>query len=185
VPRSRTPDSPVQIALVIFELLVGFASFVVRVLHVYDRTEKGIRQALDYLHQLRRDFVRALPYLVLFALIIIGGVRFGQQSLAFISRQSPTVAVRVLAAVVVLAVGYAAYSFKRKHQMWYGFMEIVVGMITAFTLANAVDAHYLLLSQGTAFVGSVYVVARGFSNMRESARSTESVGVSSVKLKVA
>jgi len=69
---------------------------------------------------------------------------------------------RVIFAFCVVALGYAAYRFKRSNQSWYGISEISFGFFSA--LATVWSVGDFATTNWVAIVGSTYVVARGVSN---------------------
>ena len=75
-------------------------------------------------------------------------------------------------AILVWPVGWAAFRFKQFNQKWYGMVEVVVGIVTAFatTTKGAFGPTQLL-----AIVGTIYVVSRGFSNIAEGRKKKEEI----------
>jgi hypothetical protein len=68
----------------------------------------------------------------------------------------------------VFVYGETAYAFKRRHQMFYGCMEIIFGITAAIIAATyrKVDDPTTL----AAILGCVYVVVRGRTNVSEAER---------------
>jgi hypothetical protein len=79
---------------------------------------------------------------------------------------------QLLAAVVVAALGFAASEFKLRSKLYYGTIEVFFGVISSIAVLTKVHftpvpVSQMSLAQVTALVGSAYVVARGFTNIRE------------------
>ena len=68
-------------------------------------------------------------------------------------------------AVAVLPGGYLATLYKRNNQMRYGIVEVMVGVITALSTINQHPDFQAI--QGITLIGTLYVVARGFTNIKE------------------
>ena len=75
-------------------------------------------------------------------------------------------------AVVVWPIGWAAYRFKQYNSAYYGTVEIVVGVTTAFatTLKGQFGA-----AQGLAILGAMYVVSRGYGNIADAAKRKDEI----------
>jgi hypothetical protein len=67
----------------------------------------------------------------------------------------------------VVAVGFAAHWFKGKNQHWYGRIEVLFGIVSAFSIAVSLSADRPWLPQGATLVGCAYVIARGMNNMSD------------------
>lgn len=77
------------------------------------------------------------------------------------------VAVRALIAIAALGLGLLAYVFKRKNKILYGQAEVVVGFLTATTVAGSMASSKELFSSVLALASACYVIARGFNNWSE------------------
>jgi hypothetical protein len=75
-------------------------------------------------------------------------------------------------AVVVWPVGWAAYQFKKYNSAYYGAVEIMVGVITAF--ATTVKGQFGA-AQGLAILGAMYVVSRGYGNIADAAKRKDEI----------
>lgn len=75
-------------------------------------------------------------------------------------------------AVVVCPIGWAAYQFKRYNSAYYGIVEIVVGVATAFatTLKGRFGATQLL-----AIVGAIYIVSRGCCDIADASKRRDEI----------
>jgi len=75
-------------------------------------------------------------------------------------------------AVVVWPVGWAAFRFKQFNQKYYGVLEIVVGVVTAFgtTTKGAFGP-----TQALAVLGAMYVVSRGYGNITEAEKKKDEI----------
>jgi hypothetical protein len=79
----------------------------------------------------------------------------------------------MLVAGIVIGAGWSAALFKRRNQLWYGYVEVFFGVMSAIAIVSrtnfaAVEFATLSLAQFGGLVGCVYVVARGLANIRES-----------------
>lgn len=68
--------------------------------------------------------------------------------------------------MVTLILGYAAYRFKRFNQLHYGTVEVIFGTIAGGVATAYVGVANFYATLAT-FVGSIYVVSRGCSNIAE------------------
>lgn len=75
-------------------------------------------------------------------------------------------------AVVVWPVGWAAARFKQYNQKYYGILEVLVGVVTAFgtTLKGQFGS-----TQGLAVLGAMYVVSRGYGNIADAEKRKEEI----------
>jgi predicted membrane channel-forming protein YqfA (hemolysin III family) len=72
----------------------------------------------------------------------------------------------LLLSVVVLATGVALFGWKLLAPVSYGFGEVSFGILSGFTLLLHIGKDYdPTRFMGT--VGSIYIVSRGFSNIKE------------------
>jgi hypothetical protein len=79
---------------------------------------------------------------------------------------------QALAIVFAIAVGFAAFAFKLRSKLYYGTVEVFFGVISSIAVVSRVNftsipVSQMSLAQVTALVGSVYVVARGLTNIYE------------------
>jgi hypothetical protein len=79
---------------------------------------------------------------------------------------------QALAIAFVIALGFAASEFKLRGKLYYGMVEVFFGVISSVAIVSRVNftpipVSQMSLAQVTALVGSVYVVARGFTNIHE------------------
>jgi hypothetical protein len=79
----------------------------------------------------------------------------------------------VLIALLVLAVGRAAFLFKRKAQRLYGICEVVFGVLSAYQIAAGLKLQEAFFARWAALVGAIYVVSRGFSNYSDGKRAIQ------------
>ena len=75
-------------------------------------------------------------------------------------------------AVVVWPVGWAAFRLKQFNPIYYGVIEIMVGVITAF--GTTVKGQWGP-AQGLAVLGAMYVVSRGYGNLAEGTRKKDEI----------
>jgi hypothetical protein len=75
-------------------------------------------------------------------------------------------------AVVVWPIGWAAYHFKQYNSAYYGIVEIVVGVATAF--ATTLKGQFGT-AQGLAIVGAMYIVSRGYGNIADAAKRRDEI----------
>ena len=69
-----------------------------------------------------------------------------------------------LIALTVTAIGVAAFSFKRKNKKWYGNVEVIVGILSAFFVARSMGPNKFDLAKWSTLAGCAYVIARGLGN---------------------
>jgi TRAP-type uncharacterized transport system fused permease subunit len=69
---------------------------------------------------------------------------------------------------VVVALGFGAYRFKKFSQFWYGTIEIIFGGLYAFNTIAEMHNRDGLFAKWAVLVGCVYILARGFSNVKDS-----------------
>jgi CDP-diglyceride synthetase len=79
---------------------------------------------------------------------------------------------QLLAVVLVAVLGFAASEFKLRSKLYYGTLEVFFGMVSSIAVVTRVHftpvpVSQMTLPQITALVGSIYVVARGVTNIRE------------------
>ncbi len=79
---------------------------------------------------------------------------------------------QALAIVFVFALGFAAFEFKLRGKLYYGIVEVFFGVVSSVAVVSKVNftpipVSQMSLAQVTALVGSMYVVARGFTNTHE------------------
>lgn len=80
-------------------------------------------------------------------------------------------------AVAVVPLGYAAHRFKSANQLYYGIIEVLVGLATALAATSRTRFGAV---QALAVIGATYVVARGFNNVTDAGKkSTTSVQAAS------
>jgi len=77
-----------------------------------------------------------------------------------------------LAVVFVAVLGFAASKFKLHGKLYFGIVEVFFGVISSVAVVTRVNftpvpVSQMNLAQVTALIGSVYVVARGFTNIYE------------------
>jgi hypothetical protein len=85
-------------------------------------------------------------------------------------------ATQALAAVIVIFLGWGAHEFKRRSKLYYGYLEVCFGALSAIAIVTtvnfvAVQFSNLRLTQILGLVGSAYVVARGLNNCYEARHS--------------
>lgn len=85
---------------------------------------------------------------------------------------------QVLVALFVVTVGYGAHWFKQANKLWYGYSEMLFGVLSAVLVVSrinfaAVEFSNLTLAQYGTLVGAAYVVARGLNNVSEARRETK------------
>src|SRR5712664_326167 len=68
--------------------------------------------------------------------------------------------------IVVMLLGWLAHYFKQRCQGIYGSVEIVFGATTSILAVRHIGTTTFFMTLAT-FGGCVYVVARGFTNVRE------------------
>src|ERR1700692_955144 len=61
--------------------------------------------------------------------------RFGGPAISETERLIGPYRTKIIIGVVVVALGFAAYEFKRLNQRWYGFVEVVFGIVYGFSIA--------------------------------------------------
>lgn len=76
-------------------------------------------------------------------------------------------ATQVLLGVIVLILGGGAFVFKLKHQRLYGFVEVVFAGVVAIIIARQMRPGTDWSSQVATLIGTIYVVSRGLSNIKE------------------
>jgi hypothetical protein len=79
---------------------------------------------------------------------------------------------QALTILIVLGFGYVAHQFKLRNKLYYGYLEILFGVVSATMVVTrvnfaAVEFTDLTLSQMVALIGAAYVVARGLTNCHE------------------
>jgi hypothetical protein len=75
-------------------------------------------------------------------------------------------------AVAVWPIGWAAFRLKQFNQIYYGAVEIVAGVITAF--GTTVKGQWGP-TQGLAVLGAMYVVSRGYGNIADGTRKKDEI----------
>lgn len=75
-------------------------------------------------------------------------------------------------AVLVWPVGWLAFRFKQYNSAYYGTVEIIVGVVTAF--ATALRGQFGPV-QGIAVLGAMYVVSRGYGNVADAAKRKDEI----------
>lgn len=65
----------------------------------------------------------------------------------------------------ICAVGLVAHYFKRMSQRWYGMVEVIIGVASAFSIAIGLAPDRISLAQWSSLVGCAYVIARGMNNV--------------------
>jgi hypothetical protein len=75
--------------------------------------------------------------------------------------------VRFLLALLVISLGAGAHVFKKKNKLRYGQSEVIVGILSACSVANGMTPGQPLFSHWVALAGAAYVVARGLNNWSE------------------
>jgi len=74
---------------------------------------------------------------------------------------------QILVSITIIAIGVAAYSFKRWNQGLYGLVEMLFATAAVFGVARTLTPQKLLLAQWATLGGFAYVVARGSGNVWE------------------
>jgi hypothetical protein len=74
---------------------------------------------------------------------------------------------QVFVALIVMVLGFGAHHFKKRNQVWYGNVEILVGLLTAWVVAGTLKPGNLELSKWVTLAGSAYVIGRGIGNHAE------------------
>lgn len=72
-----------------------------------------------------------------------------------------------LIGLVVLCLGLGAATFKHKNKEWYGLVEFIFGLASAYSIAFSMAPEKSTPAQWASLVGSAYVIARGAGNMSE------------------
>jgi hypothetical protein len=85
----------------------------------------------------------------------------------------------VIAATVII-LGFLAFEFKKKHQLWYGRVEICFGISSAVTLSLSALPSDMHLTQWASLVGCVYVIARGMGNVSDASGDPRFSGIAHV-----
>jgi hypothetical protein len=70
----------------------------------------------------------------------------------------------------VLGIGYGAFRFRQSSKELYGLVEILFGVVSAWSIVWRMKQMLLMFDRWAALAGCIYVVVRGFSNMREAER---------------
>lgn len=70
----------------------------------------------------------------------------------------------ILIALLVAALGVGAHHLKMARRKWYGTIEMLIGIFTAFFVAGTLTVRDLELSKWTALAAAAYVIARGLGN---------------------
>ena len=83
---------------------------------------------------------------------------------------------QAFAAVTVFVLGWFAYVFKRRNKLYYGYLEVFFGMLSAVMVVRSVNFAAIGLAQGVAVVASAYVVARGLTDCYEAKHPTTPAG---------
>lgn len=76
-------------------------------------------------------------------------------------------------AVAVLALGGAAYWFKRWNVYWYGVTEVTFGVGSAISISSGMNLNGILFDRWAALAGAAYVIARGLNNISEGRKSAD------------
>jgi hypothetical protein len=89
---------------------------------------------------------------------------------------------QLLAAALVIVLGWLAHRFKSWNKPWYGYVEVAVAAVSAIAVVSrlnlaAIDVGSLTLAQYATLVGAAYVVARGLNNITE-AKAQNGTGIS-------
>jgi len=67
----------------------------------------------------------------------------------------------------IVAIGFAAFEFKKWNQLWYGTVEVSFGIASAFVLSFSTMPADMHLTQWASLVGCAFVVGRGRNNVEE------------------
>jgi len=98
-------------------------------------------------------------------------VKFFQENVTLVFRAFAAVLglpwAHIVAFILVVGTGLLAHWFKDKNQLWYGIVEVAVGVGSAATVVFSLKVTGAMFPQWTALVGCAYVIARGLNNISE------------------
>jgi len=99
-------------------------------------------------------------------------VALNPETLRYVAKRAGAHFTQMFVAGIVIGAGWSAAIFKRRNQLWYGYVEVFFGVMSAIAIVSrtnfaAVEFATLSLAQFGGLVGCIYVVARGLTNIRE------------------
>ena len=81
---------------------------------------------------------------------------------------------KIIIGIVVVVLGFVTYEFKRLNQRWYGFVEVIFGIVYGFSIAFTMAPDKANLPQWASLVGCAYVISRGMNNMNDAKKARQS-----------
>lgn len=111
----------------------------------------------------KRYFVIGLPSTALILLTYIYFREYIDLAMGKVALVTETNQGRLEIATMVVSAGVLAHFFKRKNQIRYGQVEVIIGALSAFKVAEGINPAEAF-SRWAALVGCSYFIARGLNN---------------------
>jgi len=67
----------------------------------------------------------------------------------------------------IATMGFVAHRFKQRNQRWYGMVEVMIGIVSGFSIAFGMVPSHVVLAQWASLIGCSYVIARGLNNVSD------------------
>lgn len=115
-----------------------------------------------------RTFVSVLAVSAGIVILHLIGQYAQRELFRFAAQPTTTLRLQITVAVTALVLGISAFVIKLANQFWYGVLEVLASIVFAMNAsAQLSPTHPNQMAVGSALLGALYVVVRGFSNMTE------------------
>lgn len=91
----------------------------------------------------------------------------GPTIFAFLNSSFASGTIALILATVAGGAGFIAFAFKLFNKWLFGAVEVVFGVVSAYTISLTIMPGKLVLSQWTSLAACAYIVARGLTNAYE------------------
>lgn len=157
----------ILLEIIMVALYGGFAAGLVKI--VWKRRNAASFEEWEKHNDKLKRHLRAIAFALISVLVLVVALwldKHGNDVLKWMVRELGFPKVQYFVAVGVLVLGVIAYYFKRCRQREYGAVEIIFGIVASIIAIRHVEVEKFFLTMA-ALGASVYIVARGCSNLLE------------------